>query len=256
MKSKKIMFAVMAAAAVMTGCAGKGQQEKIAASSAPAETKAAEQTTISITTEKQNGETTAAETTASGTSGEKTGSKIIEPLPSTVDIKQLDDCTVKASFTADDVYMDGGSLVTHLTIYDQEMFDMVDISQMAVGDTLRIDGEDMVITTLEQNDYGSYIVNGGEENGGCDLWTSDDGVYSRVLFDDAGSYYKVGEVTLPIDQEFTFTDNSDLDNPGQVLLAGDFLQEIPGSGKDFSVYETTVRIEGGRIREITVDFTP
>ena len=260
MRSKRIMLIMIAAASILAGCAGKNQQENTAAAPTSAETQAAASTNISINTEtkKQNKETKAAESEKAGISAEagKAAGKIIEPLPAAFDMEHLDGNTIHVSFGADDVYMDGGSLVTHLTIYDQELYDMVELSQMEVGDTLRIDGQDMVITSLEQNEYGSYIINGGIENDGCCLVTNENGVYYEQLFDDAGSYYKVGEATLPIDQEFTFNDHSDLDNPEQVLLAGDFLQEIPGTDRYFPENAATARIEDGWIKEITVNYIP
>ena len=45
---------------------------------------------------------------------------------------------------------------------------MVDISQLAVGDTIVVDGKDMVVASREDKD-GFVTINGGLEQGGVDL---------------------------------------------------------------------------------------
>lgn len=47
-----------------------------------------------------------------------------------------------------------------LTVYDYGAYDMADIAQLAVGDTIVVDGKDVVVTSREGKD-GFVTINGG-----------------------------------------------------------------------------------------------
>ena len=135
------------------------------------------------------------------------GGKIVKPLPSYLDLNDLKDCSFSAGFEAKDVYLnDDGALVVHMTVYDHERFDMVEISELAVGDTLVIDAAESMVETLERDNAGGIIINGSIDKGGHYLSTADNGVYLERGMDDAYSYYVVGEATVPVDQDFILTD--------------------------------------------------
>lgn len=182
--------------------------------------------------------------------------KQITPLPSAISIDNLDNCTFAASFTNDDIFMDGGALKIRLTVYDRELFDMVDIAQMKVGDVLVLKGKNMPVTSVKREDSGMVIVNGGEEEGGCDLSTDDNGVYSAVAGNGMYSYYEVGKKELPVDQEFLYHDNSDLDNPDDIYYPGDLITNADGHDFTCDASNGTVRVENGFIVEITKRFVP
>lgn len=61
--------------------------------------------------------------------------KRIEPLAESLDLNALTDATVAASFGAEDISEKDGKTEITLTVYDYDVYDMVDISQLAVGDT-------------------------------------------------------------------------------------------------------------------------
>ena len=181
----------------------------------------------------------------------------MKPLPGYLDVNALQDCTFSAGFEAKDVYLnDDGALVVHMTVYDHELFDLVDISELAVGDTLVIDGNELMVETLERDNAGGIIINGGLDKDGYYLATDDDGVYYERGMDDAYSYYAVGEATIPVDQDFLLTDSSDLDKPERTLYAGDFLMEMENSTEIFSPNNTTVTVANGKILGMVRVYTP
>lgn len=187
----------------------------------------------------------------------QTSGKTVEPLPGTLDVETLDNCTFAAGFEASDVYLsDDGMLGVHMTVYDYERFDLVDISELTAGDTLVIDGNRMPVESIERDENGFVTINGGLEEGGCYLATDDSGVFYEILTDDAKSYYAIGETTLPIGQEFIFLDDSDLENPGQISYAGDFLMAMEKSDRSFSPYATTVTVQDEFITNLTQIYVP
>ena len=109
---------------------------------------------------------TGTEGAESASAAEETDSVRIEPLPETLRIDALDDCTVSASFAPEDVTEENGTVSVHMTAYTYELFDMVDIGRMKVGDVLVINGEEMPVESVERNDLGLVTVNGGFEMGG------------------------------------------------------------------------------------------
>ena len=68
--------------------------------------------------------------------------------------------TVAASFGAEDISEKDGRMGIPLTVYDYDVYDMADIAQLAVGDTIIVDGKDMVVTSREDKD-GFVTINGG-----------------------------------------------------------------------------------------------
>jgi predicted small secreted protein len=182
--------------------------------------------------------------------------KTVEPLPAQLDLHALQDCTFAASFASSDVGLDGdGMLCVTMTVYDYELFDLVDISQLARGDILDVDGKKLEVTSVDRSGA-DVTVNGGLEEGGCDLHTDEDGVYYEVIMDAGKNYKAIGQVTLPVDQDFVYTDDSDLENPGKTFYAGDFLTAMENGTDTFQANATTVCTAGGKIVELTRIYMP
>lgn len=68
--------------------------------------------------------------------------KRIEPLPEDLDLNALTDATVAASFGAEDISEKDDKTEITLTVYDYDVYDMVDVAQLAVGDTIVVDGKE------------------------------------------------------------------------------------------------------------------
>lgn len=242
-----------AVAAMISGC-GNGS-EKIKQTSADTQT---ESSASSGTEETKDTKTAAATTGAEeSASEEKREEKRIRPLPATLNINDLNDVTFSASFQPDHVKMDQDTLSIHMTVYDYELFDMVDISQLEKGDVLVCNGVDMPVESVERQDNGMVTVNGGLEEGGCYLMTNGDGVYYESGFDDAKSYYAIGETTLEADTDFVFTDNSDLENPGKTMDARSFAEYAQAQPENtFIPNNISVRTENGKMTEIVKNYIP
>lgn len=180
--------------------------------------------------------------------------KRVEPLPETLDVNALTDTTVAASFGAEDISEKDGKTEITLTVYDYDVYDMVDISQLAVGDTIVVDGKDMVVTSREDKD-GFVTINGGLEQGGVDLTSDDSGVYYAVGMDDAKSYHELGKITVPVAEGFVLTDNSDLEHPDETYAASD-LAKLAASEPGFTANNTLATIEHGELTVLARSYTP
>lgn len=192
---------------------------------------------------------TAAESIASAS--EDVG-KTIAPLASSIDINDLDNCSVAAGFEAKDVYLENGSrLVIHFTVYDLELFDENDISELKKGDTLAIGGEFILIDSVEMDNDGVISINGGLKKGGKWLATSDTGTYYEICENESRVYSVVGEIIIPVAQEFIFRDAIDNTAVEKKSYAGDFIMDMTDSDRMFSPNTTTVTITDGKITELT-----
>ena len=58
-------------------------------------------------------------------------------------------------------------------IYEQQIYDIVDVNQLAVGDTITYLGEEVTVEAIADTEVGKEI-NGGVEEGGITLLTEDD----------------------------------------------------------------------------------
>ena len=183
-------------------------------------------------------------------------SRRIEPLPAAFSMNALDNCTVAASFEAENVASQEETLSIHMTIYDCELFDLVDISLMNTGDTLVIDGAEILIESVDRNETNLVSINGGFKEGGHDLYTEETGVYYEVTMDAGKNYYSVGEITLPIAADFIFTDDSDPEHQGKEYDAQGFLAELETNELIFNQTNTRVTIQDGSVTDIHRIYMP
>lgn len=198
--------------------------------------------------------TPAADSGSASAGGSQGEARRVEPLADTLDVSALaeGDQQFTAGFRGSDIREDGGQLVIDLTVYTYDLYDAVDISMLAAGDTLVVKGEDIPVTAVAEEN-GGVTVNGGLENGGVDLISAGGGTFRVLLENDAPDLYEAGTITLPVAQDFVLTDDSDPESPGQTLYAGDLL----GLGDEvFSPQATTVETAGGMVTAIHRDYIP
>lgn len=182
---------------------------------------------------------------------------VITPLPNTVDVEQLDDCTVAISLNEGDAYVDDtGIMRMKVTVYAYDVYDLVDISMLKVGDTIVIGGEEVPVTDLAHDGNGDLIINGGIEMGGHQLRTDENGVFYEIGYSDMKSWYPVGEATLRVSADFLYTDSSDLDRGEVVYYPGDFLYGDAGIDYFFVPQNTTIVIEEGIIIQMHRIYVP
>ena len=203
---------------------------------------------------------------AADSSAASADAAVITPLPSTVDINNLTDCTVFVDLEEGGVYVaEDGTVKMDVTVYDYEKFDMVDIAQMKEGDTIVLCGDENVIETLERREDGDIRINGGElDQGGHTLYCKDNTVFVERGYDNyLEGMYAVGKTTLPVAEDFIFTDASIWDSETETILTMTYTKEQlmdPESGiidRDrFFSGNTSIRIENGEVVSMDRTFTP
>lgn len=182
--------------------------------------------------------------------------KIIAPLPSGLDVDNLQDCTVPAVFTSDDFLWIGGRL--RMTVYSMDLYDAVDISQLQVGDTLMYAGEPMAIETIEENN-GKLVINGDIDNGGCCLAGFEGGTYVARGWDDHATYTKLGAAEPALADDFVIIDCGEFPtDPADTIRTGQrlYLETLRDSRREFFTLNTLVTIENGMITSISRRWIP
>ena len=179
----------------------------------------------------------------------------ISPLPDAT-MENLTDAILSVSLAEGDAYVDEtGKMQMDLKIYSYDCYDMVDISNLKVGDTLVKHSGKVQVTSIEQNDAGTVYINGGLDNGGFDLVTDDCGVFYEIGYNDHKNWYQVGEATIRVSADFKGSDCADPELGEVVIYPGDFLVDAV-TNYDFTPYNTTIRIEGGQIVEMNRRYIP
>ena len=245
-----IVWMLVLCIALMSGCTGMTETPADNAAADQAVTEPAEKVEEpEAADEPEQTEEPAAEP------GQTETPNTISPLPDTT-MENLTDATVAVSLEAGDVYVDDeGILQMKVRIYTYDLYDMVDIAMLKVGDVLvRHDGE-VEVTALHTNESGTVYVNGGLDEGGFDLVTDDSGVYFEMGYSDMKSWYEVGEATLRVSADFVGKDRADLDLGEVEFYPGSFLNEEVVV-EHFTPHNTTIRIEDGQVVEMTRRYTP
>ena len=181
---------------------------------------------------------------------------VVYPLPETLNVEALDNCTVPVSLEKGSAYVDdSGKMVMDVTVYSYEVYDMVDIASLKENDTIVRKNEEVKITEIERLDTGLVRINGGEENGGFDLASNDSGVYYEIGMNDIKAYYELGKATIPVSDEFEFVDESDIEADAKQYFAGDLLTESE-IVYDFTPYNTSIVIENGTVIKMNKVYMP
>ena len=185
---------------------------------------------------------------------EEPPAKIITPNNPGLDIEALADGEYPAAF--EPAALADGALT--FTVYWEDTFDIVEISQLAPGDTLYVGDAVVNVESVEEDD-GDLLVNGGLDNGGVTLRAYDeDNVWRAVEYDDQHTYFNWGEATLPLAGDVTFTDGWEIGkDPVTVAGAEAVTEAITGADMDAFIPEnTTVRVADGQIVEIVRVYIP
>lgn len=183
--------------------------------------------------------------------------KNIKPQPmamANMDLKHpKEGFTAPVSFAAADVKKDGDKITLTMKVYEQELFDAVEVSQLKAGDTLTAGGQTVKVTEVKERKAGGVTINGGYEKGGITLFPGDGGTYYQVKENDAKTYVKVGTATLPLSDKFELVDNAE--NANKKLTAQD-MTTLKEDSIGFNENNTTVTVENGVITNITRAYMP
>ena len=205
-------------------------------------------------TEKPNVETEV-EQNASSNAEQEEPAAVVHPLPDTT-MENLNDAILSISLEEGGAYVDDtGKMQMDVKIYTYDRYDMVDISELKVGDILVAHAGEIEITAMERSESGIIRINGGLEEGGLDLVTDDSGIFFETGFNDAKNWYEVGEATIRVSADFLGHDNSNPEQGEALIYPGDFLVGAV-TDYNFTPYNTTIRVEGGQIVEMNRMYAP
>lgn len=183
--------------------------------------------------------------------------KTVAPLPVTIDVNNLTDCTVAVSIEKEDLSLDNtGARVLPVTVYTYDLYDMVDIAMLAPGDTIILRGEEVLVTDLVRTDSGAVQINGGLDAGGYELRTDEHTVYYETGYSDVKTWFELGKVVLPVSADFVFTDNADPESDTQTFTLEDLFTDKVKHIYGFSPYNTRIVIEGGVVTQMERIYTP
>lgn len=183
--------------------------------------------------------------------------KTIAPLPVTIDMGNLTDCTVAVSIEKEDLSVDNtGARVLPVIVYTYDLYDMVDISMLAVGDTIILRGEEVVITSLVTTDYGNIQINGGLDEGGYELATHDHTVYFETGYSDVKTYFELGKAVLPVSEDFVFVDMADPEGNTASFTLEELFTDKVSHVYGFTPHNTRIVIEGGIVTQMERVYIP
>ena len=169
----------------------------------------------------------------------------VEPMASDIDLSNLTDCPLQVDFDLNqDLVSENGSYKLTMVVCDYDRYDAVEVSQLKEGDTIVIDGQDVVITSIDRTN--GVQINGGIDEGGYELGTVDGGVLRVWNLDDAIDYHPVGSVTLPLSADFKLIDSSDLEKGETTVSLADFVA-LQGDAAVFARSNTQARITNGEL---------
>ena len=184
--------------------------------------------------------------------------KSISPMPAAVNVDKLQDCVVPAAFISTEDFNWMGGLLT-MTVYNEDLYDAVEVSQLQVGDTIVYDGQPVVIEKLEETANGLEINGGQVDEGGCILAPYEGGTYIGRDMDDYATYTELGKAQLPLAENFVVVDcGENPDDPSDTIRTDQklYLESLKNGREQFSCLNTIVTIEKGAITSITRRWTP
>ena len=184
--------------------------------------------------------------------------KTVMPMDVVVDVNNLPDGIYPVSFDKGDVLGGAsGVFMNAVHIYTRDWYDIVDVNTLSAGDTIVVSGEEVPVQSVESTEYG-FLVNDGLEDDSFYLSGEEDSNGFAVHgLDDMTTYTDHGVTTLVLDPAATFTDGWDIESDPVTVEADGIVEAIQTSENDwFGPYNTTVRIEGGKVVEINRVYVP
>ena len=185
--------------------------------------------------------------------------KTVEPRACEMDVNQLEDGIYPVAFNRGDV-MKGASgiYMNAVHVFSEDMYNYTDLEALKAGDSIVVNGEAVLVNTVEIELGDVAKINGGALEGGIDLVPVEEGDIWRFCGDDdISAYTDQGVTTLVVGPSATYTDNSDIE-AGPVNADYEGLVDAMMAAQDdvFSQYNTTVRIEAGKVVAINRVFRP
>lgn len=158
-----------------------------------------------------------------------------------------------------------GSLTADVFSYD--LYKKEDIENLAAGDQITFHEEGaawnqyvtVAVDSIEKNaEYQIVSINGGmEEKYGLDLLLDGD-TYRTMTFDDYPVYYEMGEKAMPLAQDAVLKDSSADPQAEAVETRGAdaVAAAINADPDNWTVYNTTLVVQGGKVQEVRRIWVP
>ena len=184
--------------------------------------------------------------------------KTVAPMDSPIDVNNLPDGIYPVGFDRGDVFCGAsGTYMNAVRIYTQDWYDIVDVNTLKVGDTVIVEGEAVPVLSLQETEYG-ILVNDGQDARSFYFRSEDDSNGFAIQgLNDMTTYTEQGLTTLTVDPSATFTDAWDIESEPVTVSCDDIAKAMQDSGNDsFVPYNTTVRVEGGKVVEINRVYMP
>ena len=152
-------------------------------------------------------------------------------------------------------------------VFSCDIYKKEEIEKLAVGDKITFHEEGAAqdqcviaeVKSIERNDQHHLVsINGGmEQPGGLDLKLEDD-VYRTMTFDDYPLYYEMGEKTMPLADGVVLKDSSADPQAEAVETTGaDAVATVINADPDnWTTYNTTLIVQGGRVQEVRRIWVP
>ena len=146
-----------------------------------------------------------------------------------------------------------------MTVYNMDLYDAVEVTQMQVGDTIIYDGEPIVINQVEEVNGGVEINGGQIDEGGCCLAPNEGGTYVARHWDTHATYTELGKAEVALAEDFLIIDcGMNPDDPSDTIRTGQklYVENLKDSRRDFGTLNTRVTIEKGSVTEINRRWIP
>ena len=152
-------------------------------------------------------------------------------------------------------------------VFSCDIYKKEEIEKLAVGDKITLHEEGaawnqfviVAVESIEKNDqYHLVTINGGmEEQYGLDLKLEDD-AYRTMTFDDYPVYYEMGEKTMPLAEDVVLKDSSADPQAEAVETTGAdaVAAAINADPDNWTTYNTTLVVQGGRVQEVRRIWVP
>ena len=190
-------------------------------------------------------------------STKKTEHKLVAPLPAGIDVENLQDCMIPVSFMLEDFNWEEGKL--SLTVYNKDLYDAVEVSQLQVGDTLFYDEYPIVINKIVENGGGIEINDGHIDEGGCCLSPYEGGTYVARHWDTHATYTELGKAEVDLADNLVIINCGEFPNDLSDTICSEqrlYIENLKDSNASFFSLNTLVTIENGKITEINRRWIP
>ncbi len=185
------------------------------------------------------------------------GEKTIEPVSDYLDVNNLPDGIYPVSFNPEDVVGSAsGIYMNGVHVYTEDWYDLVDVNHLAEGDTIVMGGNAVPVLSIERGDV--IKINDGQDAESFNLVTEENsnGFIVRGL-DDMSSYTERGVTSLQVSDSAVYTDSSNPEGDPVTADAAGIVEAIRKADDGFfTQFDTTIRVEAGKVVEINRTYRP